>query len=189
MSNADTRPALPQSPAATTYRPEVYQAFADLLASRDVIGVGANVWDLEIFRLACCEKIRRDGPLATAETGFVASFIAHIRPPWAAGLVTFWHEGLGPGWNLLVNDDAPSNLLARILFRPYIPFVFALFKIPVRLPGFDCEIHDDYTICMNNDRAPLLSADERAIWEREAYASDRLQGIESPTPIKWNIPS
>lgn len=189
MSSLLTLEPIPTSPVSAKYRPEVYQVFAEILANPKITGVGANVWDPEILRLACLEKVRRDGSLATSGSGLVLNFLAHIRAPWAEGRVKFWHEGLGFGWNLLVNDDAPSKLLTRILFRPYYSFVFALFKIPARLPGFDCEIHDDYTICLNNDRAQPLSADERAIWEREADASDRLQGIESPTPIKWNIPS
>ncbi len=158
-------PEIPNTALATKYRPEVYQAFSDLIASPEISGIGANVRDIEILRLSCLEKVRRDGADATSNSGFQLNFLANLSADWAADRVQFWDEGLGRGWNLLVNDDGPTILLTRVLAYGSFPHVFALFPIPARLPRLDCEIHEDFTICHRNDQAPPLTSEEKAVWE------------------------
>jgi hypothetical protein len=173
--------SIPTSPVATSSRPEVYHAFAELITSPDVIGIGANVWDLEVLRLACLEKVRRDGH----DGAFVLNFLANVCAPWAKEFVTFWNEGLGFGWNLLVNDGEPCDLLSRILFRRRIPYIFAFFSIPARLPGFDCAIYEDYTICRFNPDAQPLTIAERTTWDIAAEELSRAKGPGYSITFDW----
>jgi hypothetical protein len=165
-----TLPKVPSHPLATNYRPEAYRAFSALISNPDVYGIGANVRDLEILRIACLEKVRRDGPRAKFRRGFKLNFLANIWADWAEDRVLFWDEGLGRQWNLLVNDECPALLLTRTLHLGTCQNTFAFFKIPARLPGADCEIHDDYTICRRNELAPPLTEEEKALWDAEGKA-------------------
>ncbi len=176
-----TLPKVPNRPLASKYRPEVYRAFSALISTPNVYGIGANVRDVEILRLACLEKVRRNGPHAKFRRGFKLNFLANVGADWAEDRVLFWDEGLGYQWNLLVNDECPSLLLSRTLFAGNRPYIFAFFKIPARLPGADCEIHDDYTICRRNDKAAPLSDAEKAIWNDEGQ---KYYGDE-PSPCFW----
>jgi hypothetical protein len=175
---------IPDTALATKYRPAVYQAFSDLIANPDIFGIGANVRDIEILRLSCLEKIRRDCSDATKDSGFDLNFLANISADWAKGRVQFWEEGLGRGWNLLVNDDCPTSLLTRVLFYGSFPYVFAFFPIPARLPRLDCEIHEDFTICRRNDQAPPLTEQEKTAWE--SYAKQRYGDNPALTSFHWN---
>jgi hypothetical protein len=176
---------IPQLPVDRSCRPQVYEAFAKILTTSEIHGVGANVNDLEILRLACMEKVCRDLADARDGNGFVLNFLANVHAPWANDLVTFWHEGLGYGWNLLVNDGEPSDLLARILFRPHTPFVFALFPIPARLPGFDCDVHEDFTFARYNKNALPLSLEERTAWQSNKDDYFCRSGIGDNSRIDW----
>lgn len=170
-------PAVPTAPVSQRYRPEVYQAFADLIHSPAIYGIGANVHDLEILRLACLEKVRRHGPNAKhdPDSDFRLDFLANINARWADDRVLYWDEGLGYGWNLLVFEPPPAVLLTATLFHGTRPFIFALYPLPVRLPFANCAIHDDFSICRRNEAAPPLTAAEKAIWDeigREYYGCD-----------------
>jgi hypothetical protein len=166
-SSSSTFDSIPSDPVAAIYRPQVYQAFVECIASPQICGVGANVQDLEILRLACLEKLKRDGVASKEGEGFILNFLANVKAPWAKDLVTFWDEGLGIGWNLLVNDDSAIRLLERIAFRPYRKMqIFTLFPLPARPPGFDCELHEDYAVCRYSDNAEPLTSDEKAAWEQ-----------------------
>ena len=178
-------PEIPCAPLQRNYRPEVYEAFADLISSPDINGIGANVRDSEILRLACLEKVRRDGTLATYEVGFKLNFLANLWADWAEERVQFWDEGLGHQWNLLVNDDSPALLLSRSLFAGTYPYTFAFFKIPARLPAADCAIHADYTICRRNDQAPPLTEAEKDIWEAEGRAFYGDRPSSCLWPFEW----
>lgn len=160
-------PPIPPEPVSQIYRPEVYQAFADLIKSPEIKGIGANVYDLEILRLACLEKVRRHGPNAEhdPESDFKLHFLANIHAPWADDRVLYWDEGLGYGWNLLVFEAPTAVLMHATLFHGTRPFTFALYPIPARLPAADCEIHQDYSICRLNKQAPPLTAEEKAAWD------------------------
>jgi hypothetical protein len=186
MSSLLTLEPIPTSPVSAEHRPEAYQAFSKLISHPDITGVGANVWDLEIFRLACLEKVQRDGPLATTESGFVLNFLANICAPWARGRVTFWHEGLGYGWNVMVVDCTAIDLLDRVLFRPDSEIqIFSFSAIPAHLPGYDCDIYQDYTVCRYNANASKLTADERAVWQRAAEERNRGQWTGKSNAIRW----
>jgi len=165
-------PPVPDTPVAHRYRPEVYQAFANLIQSPDFYGIGANVIDLEILRLACLEKVRREGTKARhdPESGFRLNFLANIHAPWADERVLYWDEGLGYDWNLLVFEASPAILLQATLFHGPRPYIFALYPLPARLPGTDWENHNDYAICRRNDSAPPLTKDEKALWDQVGLA-------------------
>lgn len=172
---------VPNVPVSHRYRPSVYQAFANLIQSPDIFGIGANVLDLEILRLACLEKVRRDGPNAKCDpdSGFLLNFLANIRAPWADDRVLYWDEGLGYHWNLLVFEAPLPQLLSATLFHGTWPYIFAFYPLPARLPGTDWENHDDYAICRRNDAAPPLTKEEKARWDQVGLAYyDR--------PYKWS---
>jgi hypothetical protein len=177
-------PEIPNTALATKYRPKVYQAFSDLIANSDISGIGANVRDIEILRLSCLEKVRRDGANATSNSGFQLNFLANLSADWAEDRVQFWDEGLGRGWNLLVNDGCPTFLLSRVLFYGSFPHVFALFPIPIRLPHLDCEIYEDFTICHRNNQAPPLTLAEKAVWEN--FAKQRYGNNANLTSFDWS---
>jgi hypothetical protein len=180
-----TVPKVPSQPLATKYRPEVYQAFSALITTPDIFGIGANVRDIEVLRLACLEKVRRNGAHAKCRRGFKLNFLANISADWAEERVLFWDEGLGREWNLLVNDECPALLLSRALYLRPLPYAFAFFKIPARIPGADCDIHDDYTICRRNDNAAPLTDAEKAIWNEEGqryYGDQHYSGL---WPFAW----
>ncbi len=177
-------PEIPNTALATKYRPKVYQAFSDLIANSDISGIGANVRDIEILRLSCLEKVRRDGDDATSNSGFQLNFLANLSADWAEDRVQFWDEGLGRGWNLLVNDDGPTFLLSRVLAYGAFAHVFAFFHIPARLPRLDCEIHEDFTICHRNDQAPPLTLKEKAVWEN--FAKQRYGDNANLTSFDWS---
>ncbi len=180
-----TLPKVPGAPLAANYRPEVYKAFSGLISNPEVFGIGANVRDIEILRLSCVEKVRRNGPHARSRRGFRLNFLANIWSEWADERALFWDEGLGYQWNLLVNDEGPALLLSRVLFRGTSPYVFAFFQIPARLPGADCEIHDDYSICRRNDHAPPLTAEEKAIWNAEGQKFYGDNPVSCLWPFEW----
>jgi hypothetical protein len=176
--------AIDDHPLASVCRPEVYRAFADFIASPDIRGIGANVRDMEILRLACLEKRHRDGIDGRIDTGFRLNFLAHLHAPWATDLVTFWDEGLGFGWNLLVVDGAAIDLLDRVLFRQYRT-IFALFKIPARLPGYVCDFGSDYSICRYHTDTPSLTDNERALWQGHADLRNLAQWQGGSNAINW----
>jgi hypothetical protein len=175
---------IPDHPLASVCRPEVYRTFADFIASPDIRGIGANVRDIEILRLACLEKRHRDGLDGRIDTGFRLNFLAHIQAPWATDLVTFWDEGLGVGWNLLVVDGAAIDLLERVLFRRY-PTIFALFNLPARLPGYACDFSSDYTICRYHSDTPPLTDHERALWQDHADLRNLARRRGGSNAINW----
>lgn len=178
------RNRIPQDPVEQPLRhPELYRAYASLVAEAGVLGVGANVRDMEILRLSCLEKLRREGQGARCEEGFVLNFLADIHADWAEDLVTFWDEGLGFGWNVLVADDGPVSLMTRILFRPHrYPFIFLLFELPARLPRYDCTVRHGYSLCRQDPKAPPLDKEEIGIWDT-LWAADRYASAE---PIDWS---
>jgi hypothetical protein len=187
-SSSNTRELVPSDPVATNYRPQVYQAFSQAISSPDVVGVGANVCDLEILRLACIEKLKRDGSAANRKSGFTLNFLANLHSPWSEELVIFWSEGLGIGWNLLVNDDSAIRLLERIAFRPSRNIqIFTLFPLPARPPGFDCELHEDFAVCRYNGNAEPLTSIEKTAWEQ--LVGERgyyRRGYEHQATIDWS---
>lgn len=160
-------PPVPREPIASFADASAYAALAHHLAAPETRGVGAWCGDPEILRLACLEKLRRDGPRARAGKGFTVSFIAWpgTTLPWAAPLVRFWDEGLGRGWNLYIFAFHPY-LLLRIVEQGFGPArVFTPFPLPARLPGYACELVAGHAFCVAEPGVPALSDAERACWE------------------------
>jgi hypothetical protein len=157
---------IPGTPISTQASPEAYAAFARYLALPDTSGIGAWTGDPEILRLACLEKLRRDGPRARAGRGFVVSFIGlgSGAPAWADGRVQFWDEGLGPGWNLYVFGHHPFALLNIVEAGFGPPCIFTAYPLPARLPGYRCELTEDYSWCLEDTTTPPLTQTETERW-------------------------
>lgn len=187
MKRSSDLECVPNEPsgAASCYSPTAYEAFARQLAKDEVRGVGASIRDEEILRLVCLEKVRRDGPLGGFNQGFIANFLANVDASWADGRVAFFDEGLGYGWNLRVTEEHPVLILERVLANPGAAWLFAFSRMSARLPGYDCEIHDDYTVCRYNADAPGLSASERMLWEQSAADLCRAHGLTGGFAIAW----
>ena len=160
-----THHAIPDTAVSTTFHPDAYAALSTWLTSPEVTGVGAWVRDREILRRVCLEKIRRDGPDANDESGFVASFIGNLTAPWAEELVNFWYEGLGTGWNLWINGENPSVVFGSIQAGARPELIFTPFPLPARIPDYRCELHSHWAFCRYDTAAGKLTAAEQAIWD------------------------
>jgi len=169
------RPPVPATPEPAPASPEAYAAFARCLALPEITGVGAWTNDREILRLTCLEKLRRDGPRARAGRGFVVSFIglSSGAPAWTDGLVQFWDEGLGPGWNLYVFGGHPLGLWRIVEVGWGAPRIFTPCALPARLPGYRCELAPGYAWCIEEATAPPLTQAEAERWAACAPADLR----------------
>lgn len=158
---------IPTDPVSNKFSANVYEVFATLISEPGIKGLASTVFDPEILRLACIEKVRRDKQIVSDVKEFSLNFIAHRHPEWADELVSFWDEGIGFGWNVFVVDETPASLYERVTFRPYRfsgTALITLTPLPIRLPGFDCELHEEYAICRFNEHASPLTKAEEKIW-------------------------